>query len=839
MSDYVVLNQRLAALEDIDALLDCARDHMDDFNVVNLSTAMYKLGKLNSTRYKGDGASKGATRYPAVLEDARFLALTEKLRELLAESQDGKALSGGRGSFKIREFSSIIWGVAHCGMRTNSGDQTLGLLFKRIIALEDDAPPAQNVSNLLWAYAVMHNSRETNKELLKKLEYWCDLIMDDFAAQGISNSLWAFATLGYQLRPELVSKFSQAIRRVKDFKSMEFSNMIWAVGTMKIELDPPELFDEILDECLASMKALPNMWSSQSVSNILWAMASLNKPRTRARHEELLSVTMSFVERRANAFILQGLSNTMWAYATLYCTPPKNMLESVTERFGSLITPTTNVSECCNLLWSYGSMRFHPGNEVLNKVAVLYLRASPDDVPLTAISNSLWAWANFDWLPSNPEMARSALALAKHHFRNDPELQTQSLSNILWALAILRYVPEDEDFLVAFSERSLIELQQGRFSYQGLTNTVWAFSVLGINPGQTLLDEFAREIGNRLAGFFSSQGVSNSLFAFSVLEYWPEKWVVDAYRAKLVEMEKTTGFSEIDWTQLFQANVVFERYSPHGALITDPKMLAAAEAAWKVGSSKVVISQFHREVSETLTEMGVPHEIEKLVEDGLFSLDIALKGKKVAIEVDGPSHFARNVRDRRLEGKDAGVTNMRTRCLTSSGWSIVHVPWFEWAEQAPGRRTAFMAKTLYDEAGLSVMDVASDEDMSDSGLSGFKSRSEADGSVSVAQIGSRIVMENSNRAVVPLDHKDNDRSKKPMNIKRVGYGMMDAVDADDSSPSPPPTPARATRARARRPAPSSSDAEDGSQDVNLDGVPPRAPPRRGAAPRRRRPRPEA
>lgn len=842
-SSYVKLNQRLASFEDVDELLDCVTEHLEDFNVVNLSTSMHKLGKLNSTRQKADGATKGATKYPDVLQDPRFLALTAKLREYLTATQDGKMLGGSRGAFKVRELSAIVWGAAHCGMTTNSGDPTLGMLFKRLIALEDDSPPAQNVSNLLWAYASMHNSRATNHELLRKLEYWCDLAMDEFVPQGISNSLWAFASLGHQLRPQLVTKFSNAIRRnITEFKSMEFSNVIWALGTMKIDLDPPELLDEILDECLASLKERPNMWSSQSVSNNLWAMASLSR-QMRPRHDEFLAATMSFLERRTNSFILQGLSNAMWAYATLGCNPPVKMLENVTERFGNLIVPSTSVSECCILLWSYGSLRYHPGNDVLNKVAVLYLRSS-EEAPLTAISNSLWAWANFDWLPSNPEIMRSALSLATRHFRTFPELQTQSLSNILWSLAILRYVPEDEEFLRAFSERSLIELREGNFASQGLTNTVWAFSVLGINPGQKLLDEFAREIGSRLPSFNASQGVSNSLFAFSVLEYWPEKWVVDAYRAKLVDMHKTTGFSELDWSQLFQANVVFERYSPHGPLITDPEMLARAEAAWKVGSGKVVISQFHREVSETLTDMGVPHEIEKVTEDGLFSLDIALKGKRVAIEVDGPSHFARNVRDRRLEGIGTGVMNMRTRCLMSNNWTVVHVPWYEWADQPPGRRTAFMAKILYDEAGLTVMDVASDEDMSDSGLSGLKSRSDANSSISVAQIGSRIVIESVGIETDPqmdaLDARERSLAKKPANpvsIKRVGYGMMDAVD-----PTRPPTttsPPRAPRARARRASPprartSNDDDDTNPADAALADPSSSRVPRRGAGPARRK-----
>ena len=63
-------------------------------------------------------------------------------------------------------------------------------------------------------------------------------------------------------------------------------------------------------------------------------------------------------------------------------------------------------------------------------------------------------------------------------------------------------------------------------------------------------------------------------------------------------------------------------------MLTDPKMVELATKAWKVGTSRVVISQFHREVSAALTKMGVPHEIEYVTEDGLFSLDIVLEAKR-------------------------------------------------------------------------------------------------------------------------------------------------------------------------------------------------------------------
>jgi hypothetical protein len=49
-------------------------------------------------------------------------------------------------------------------------------------------------------------------------------------------------------------------------------------------------------------------------------------------------------------------------------------------------------------------------------------------------------------------------------------------------------------------------------------------------------------------------------------------------------------------------------------------------------------------VSRALTTLGVPHEVEKLTDNGYFRIDIYLESPRgpVALEVDGPSHFTVN-----------------------------------------------------------------------------------------------------------------------------------------------------------------------------------------------------
>jgi hypothetical protein len=94
-------------------------------------------------------------------------------------------------------------------------------------------------------------------------------------------------------------------------------------------------------------------------------------------------------------------------------------------------------------------------------------------------------------------------------------------------------------------------------------------------------------------------------------------------------------------------------------------LLERAKAVWEQTSTgRVTISSLHREVSETLTFMAIPHEIEMVADDN-FSLDIALRGRAVAIEVDGPSHFFAN-----KPSEYMGADKLREKVLAAKGWTV-------------------------------------------------------------------------------------------------------------------------------------------------------------------------
>lgn len=94
-----------------------------------------------------------------------------------------------------------------------------------------------------------------------------------------------------------------------------------------------------------------------------------------------------------------------------------------------------------------------------------------------------------------------------------------------------------------------------------------------------------------------------------------------------------------------------------------------------------------------LQDMGTKPVQEYLTPDGIYSIDIALfvrGGTRVAIEVDGPSHFATNDQEHVL-----GDTVARRRVLVACGWVVISVPFYVWQRMpSTTARAAWLQRML-------------------------------------------------------------------------------------------------------------------------------------------------
>ena len=118
-------------------------------------------------------------------------------------------------------------------------------------------------------------------------------------------------------------------------------------------------------------------------------------------------------------------------------------------------------------------------------------------------------------------------------------------------------------------------------------------------------------------------------------------------------------------------------------------MLQVAVQAFRDEALKVTVSKSQRQVGESLRRLGISYVLEYITADGLFSIDLAIVDRRIAIEFDGPTHFATGTLEPR------GRTRLRDRLLSAMGWHVVPIPFFDWYRlHQPEQMDAYVKQRL-------------------------------------------------------------------------------------------------------------------------------------------------
>ena len=104
-------------------------------------------------------------------------------------------------------------------------------------------------------------------------------------------------------------------------------------------------------------------------------------------------------------------------------------------------------------------------------------------------------------------------------------------------------------------------------------------------------------------------------------------------------------------------------------------------------------------------ELGVTHEIERVTDDGYFSMDIYLPEHDMCVEFDGPTHYYNDINDEDLSASSpryisarrrTAKTELRDLLLAKRCAKVVAVPWFEFykVKNSPEKRRLYVRQKL-------------------------------------------------------------------------------------------------------------------------------------------------
>lgn len=336
----------------------------------------------------------------------------------------------------------------------------------------------------------------------------------------------------------------------------------------------------------------------------------------------------------------QGISNIAWALSkiggdVLYLTEMDRVAEVAVSKVGEF-----NSQNVANVAGAFASMR-HSAPDLFSD-----LSKRGSDIIHTfhaqELAQLLWAFALLN------EPAGPLLEALDNVYKHQDQFQCCPNKG---SLGNDRDVSMDSRPEVSYSPVL-------RFNRDQLGNIAWSYAVLG------KIDR----------NFFSN--------VWSTLQKFDQEKITNQYR-------KDVTFA----SQIYLANQCLKvEYSRlQLSLRSDLEEKITRTARTKRFNQKVT-SSFQKEVARLLYSTGLDWVREYALD--AYTLDAVLIDKKVALEIDGPTHFSRN------SWVPLGHTMLKRRYVAACGWNLVSVCHQEWEElQGSVEQQEYLRQILKDYIG--------------------------------------------------------------------------------------------------------------------------------------------
>ncbi|KAJ3683191.1 hypothetical protein LUZ60_013418 [Juncus effusus] len=447
-----------------------------------------------------------------------------------------------------------------------------------------------------------------------------------------------------------------------------------------------------------SMIALPDC-NSQGISNIAWALSKIGGDLLYSSEMDRIA---DVAVTKINEFNAQNVANVAGAFASMRHAS-EDLFIKLVFRAGEIVE-TFNEKEITQFLWACAT---------LNADAGPFLDALDE-----CFSFRVGLLHNNEF--ENEDENENEISESENDIETESEDEDEDFEN----------VDEIDDL------ESLDELDDIFDDYKNLGDSKYLDELKSLNGLKSLddlkgLDDFLETSSNTeqqqdFALNFTRDQIGNLAWSYAVLgqtgrPFFSTIWnILSKFKRQRIsdQYREDVLFAN----QVYIANQCLKIENPNLGLALSGGL---EERIYRVGKTKrfnmKISSLFQKEVGRVLVSTGLDFVREYEI-DG-YTVDAALVDQKLAFEMDGPTHFSRNL------GTPLGHTMMKRRYITAAGWKLVTLSYQEWqALQYEADQLEYLRKLLGIDEERNLEEINQDESESES-ESGSESESECESDI--------------------------------------------------------------------------------------------------------------